>query len=379
MCKYLRRVALFGLAFPLAMMTGGNVAAESADDDQVIEEIIVTGSFIRRDNFDTPSPMNTMTALDIELAGTSDLGDLFFDQTFQYGVAANAAPFDGTTPQADDQRFNQGQEVAANLRGLGTRATMTMIDGHRLPGDASPDGRRVGVDINATYPSIAIGRIETILDGASALYGAEAVSGVINLIPKKDFEGIQISYDQQQAFDDGVPSTSLQALFGVQGERGGAIFALELRDQERMEITRRPDYIMTSAEPWAASGWSPFWNDANGDYGGPESFITPSRDALGNLVADAADNFEPVGTLALGTVSSRERIDPGCGHPFANGNDTLPNPDGSYGGPRAHLNGPGTLPADWVASQDSSGNPIDRFQNTLTGDSDFQNPRNFMN
>ncbi|MDA0790018.1 MAG: TonB-dependent receptor plug domain-containing protein, partial [Proteobacteria bacterium] len=170
---------------------GSTSLVAASEDDEVIEEVIVTGSFIRRDNFDVPSPMDVMTELDMELAGTSDLGDLFFDQTYQFGVAANAAPFDGTTPQADDQRFNQGQEVSANLRGLGTRATMTMIDGHRLPGDASPDGRRTGVDVNATYPSIAVARVETILDGASALYGAEAVAGVINLIPKKNFEGLQ--------------------------------------------------------------------------------------------------------------------------------------------------------------------------------------------
>jgi len=146
-----------------------------------------------------------------------------------------------------------------------------------------------------------------------------------------------------------------------------------------MELTRRPDYIMTSAEPWAASGWTPFWNDANGDYGSPESFIQPSRDAFGNLVPDAAANFEPVGTLALGTVASRQRIDPGCGHPYANGHDTLPNPDGSYGGPRAHLNAPGLLDADWEASQDADGNPIDRFAVGLTGKSDLRKPRNHMN
>ena len=377
MSRLMGRNALWALVFALGLCGTGSAIAQP-DDAEVIEEVIVTGSFIRRDNFDTPSPMDTMSELDIEMAGTSDLGDMFFDQTFQYGVAANAAPFDGTTPQGDDQRFNQGQEVAANLRGLGTRATMTMIDGHRLPGDASPDGRRVGVDINATYPSIAIGRVETILDGASALYGAEAVSGVVNLIPKKNFEGVQISFDQQQAFEKGEPTTNLQGLFGVQGDRGGAIFGLEIRDTPRMELTRRPDYILTSAEPWAGSGWTPFWNDANGDYGSPESFIQPSRDINGELVP-AADTTEPVGHAAIGTVASRERIDPGCGHPFGNGNDTLPNPDGSYGGPRAHMNGPGALPAAWAASQDAAGNPINRFAVGLTGDSDFQKPRNFLN
>lgn len=369
-----RSLFLWG-ALALCMSSPNLIAAES---EELIEEIIVTGSFIRRDNFDLPSPIDVMTSIDMEMAGTSDLGDLFFDQTYQLGVAANAAPFDGTTPQADDQRFNQGQEVQANLRGLGTRATMTMIDGHRLPGDASLDGRRTGVDVNATYPTIAIARIETILDGASALYGAEAVAGVINLIPKKDFEGLQFSYDLSQALDNGVPTENFQVLAGVQGDRGGAIFALEIRNQERMEMTRRPDYILTSAEPWSGIGWTPFWNDANGDYGNPDSFIMPLRDANGDLVP-MEDSFEPVGHLAIGTVASRERIDPGCGNPFANGHDTLPNPDGSYGGARAINNGPDLLPANHVAGVDAAGNPINRDDFTVTGKSDFRKPANFLN
>ena len=323
--------------------------------------------------------MDTMTELDIEMAGTSDLGDMFFDQTYQFGVAANAAPFDGTTPQADDQRFNQGQEVAANIRGVGTRATMTMIDGHRLPGDANPDGRRVGVDINATYPSIAIGRVETILDGASALYGAEAVAGVVNLIPKKNFEGLQFSIDQSAPLDDGEPTTSIQGLFGVQGDNGGAIFAVEIRNQSRMELTRRPDYIMTSAEPWGANGWTPWWNDANGDFGSPSHFTVPNRDLDGNLVPDAAATGDPVGHDAIGTVASTRRIDPGCGHPFANGNDRLPQPDGSRGGPRVSENSPLLLDPNWVAGVDASGNSFSRFDVPLTGNSDFQKNQNFMN
>ena len=87
----LRRVSLLALAFSLCFST--NFVFAAADDDEVIEEVIVTGSFIRRDNFDIPSPMDVVTELDLELAGTADLGDIIFDQTFQFGVNANATPF----------------------------------------------------------------------------------------------------------------------------------------------------------------------------------------------------------------------------------------------------------------------------------------------
>lgn len=327
----LGRVSRLVLAFSLCLSMNVFAASdEEVDDEEIIEEVLVTGSFIRRDNFDIPSPIDVTTELDLELAGTADLGDIIFDQTFQYGVNANAVPFDGYQTGADDQQWNQGQAVWANLRGLGTRATMTMMDGHRLPADTNTWGRRTGVDVNGTYPTIAIGRIETILDGASALYGSEAVGGVINIIPKKDFEGVEISYDRSQALDNGAPTTNLSLLAGIQGERGGAIFAIELRDQERMRFTDRPDYILTAADPWLGSTYTPWWHDAGGR-SNPADYHVPARHPDGTLVAYQDWSYSPEhsftgawgnpGSAAAGKGFSLRRTDPGCGYGFGSGPD----------------------------------------------------------
>ena len=96
------------------------------------------------------------------------------------------------------------------------RATMTMMDSHRLPADTNTWGRRTGVDVTNTYPQIAVGRVETILDGASALYGAEAVAGVINIIPNKNFEGLRINYNNQMALRGGAPNQGLSMIAGAQ-------------------------------------------------------------------------------------------------------------------------------------------------------------------
>lgn len=323
MQKAVRRNVLLSLSLSLCFSGGSAIAASSDEDGEAIEEVIVTGSYIRRDNFDLPSPISVTTEVDLELAGTADLGDVIFDQTFQSGVNANATPFEGLG--ADDQQWNMGQEVWANLRGLGTRATMTMMDSHRLPADTNTWGRRAGVDINGTYPTIAVGRIETILDGASALYGAEAVGGVINLIPKKDFEGLEISYDVQQAFDNGAPTTNLSLLAGIQGERGGAIFAIELRDQERMRYTDRPEYILTAADPWAQTRYTAFWHDA-GSRSSPGDFTVPVRNANGDLQPQSwqAENVTTniIGYKATGGVLSIGLADPGCGYGFAGGHNS---------------------------------------------------------
>ena len=298
---HLRHFGIAALALTLSL---GAVAAEDEDDEDEeeetteevvseeaegeVEQMLVTGSYIRRDNFDLPSPKSILDNIDIELSGNAELGDVIFDQSFQLGVNANAAPFEGICcsesgqdgisndewgGQADNQQGNQGTEVWANLRGLGTRATMTMMDGHRLPADTTPRGERAGVDVSGMYPSIAIGRVETILDGASALYGAEAVSGVINMVPRKDFEGLTFSVDWQSPLEDGAPNQAFSMLGGVQGDRGRAIFAMELRETDRMRFTDRPDYIIDTKNPWARhttvgndyyhyGQWSRFWKDA---------------------------------------------------------------------------------------------------------------------
>jgi len=225
--------------------------AEEAEDSEV-EEVIVTGSFIRRDSFDLPSPIDTIDELDLEFAATPDIGDVIFDQTYQIGVNANSAPFEFNV--ADDQggRSLVGAEVFPNLRGLGTRATMTMMDGHRVPANVTGYSfwtRRAGSDATNLYPGITIGRVETILDGASALYGSEAVSGVVNFIPRKNFEGLITSYEAQYPEDTSL-SKRFGLLAGAQGERTSAIFGLEIRDQPSIPATDRPEFIVASA------GWT---------------------------------------------------------------------------------------------------------------------------
>ena len=308
---------LWTLAFALAFFALNLRAAEDDEDeedeeeDEEVEEMVVTGSYIRRTNFDLPSPKSVIDNIDIELSGNSEMGDIIFDQSFQLGVNANAAPFEGICCGAessdglgtatgwgentDNQQGNQGTEVWANLRGLGTRATMTMMDGHRLPADTNPRGERAGVDVSGMYPTIAIGRVDTILDGASALYGAEAVSGVINMVPRKDFEGLTISIDYSTPFENGAPNQAFSMLGGVQGDRGRAIFAMELRETDRMRFTDRPRYIIDTKNPWARhttvgnkyynfGQWSRFWKDAYNVGSNPASRLSvPIRDPNGEL------------------------------------------------------------------------------------------------
>ena len=384
----LKQAVLWAMAFSLTLIAWSAKAQEEEDeedeDEEEVEEMVVTGSYIRRSNFDLPSPRDVVDAVDLSLAATSDLGEVVFDQTFQIGVNANSAPIEFNS--ADDQEFQQGSETWANLRGLGTRATMTMMDGHRVPANVTGYGsrtRRSGTDLSNLYPGIAVGRIETILDGASALYGASAVSGVINVVPRKDFDGLQVEYEYRQPLEDGAPEKRVGLLAGAQGERTKVIFALEIRDQQRMRGTDRPDYIISSANwtgqlvhpyqerPWSHPGdWNVPIRDSEGtlapvptgDLGWYQ--IGTDRGGWGNAHGWTADRysptragdwstfppgdpgggwFSPVRTGAgvvptafrathddggqgtnsdnMGEIWTARRQDPGCGYPFANGVD----------------------------------------------------------
>ena len=380
MDRGLKRAMLWALAFALALFALNLRAAEEdeededEEDDEEVEEMIVTGSYIRRTNFDLPSPKNVIDNIDIEMSGNAELGDVIFDQSFQLGVNANAAPFEGICcsesgqdglandewgGQADNQQGNQGTEVWANLRGLGTRATMTMMDGHRLPADTTPRGERAGVDISGMYPAIAIGRVDTILDGASALYGAEAVSGVINMVPRKDFEGLTVSLDWGQPLENGAPQTGFSVLGGVQGDRGRAIFAIEMRNTERMRFTDRPRYIIDTKNPWARhttvrnefynwGQWSRFWKDAYDAGGNPASRIhVPLRSPTGELMTpDERSALESTGEYGyasqaghrrwadnMGVIAVGWQQDPTCAYGFGAGHDNEGPPPLSPHGP----------------------------------------------
>ena len=374
-----RKALIYLVSVAVMSAYGINVSAAEDEDDEDdesmegVEEVLVTGSYIRRDNFDLPSPKSVIDQADIALSGNAEIGDVIFDQSFQLGVNANATPFEGICcgaelndglgtstgwgEGADNQQGNQGTEVWANLRGLGTRATMTMMDGHRLPADTNIRGDRAGVDISGMYPSIAIGRVETILDGASALYGAEAVSGVINMVPRKDFEGFEVAVDYGQPLEDGAPNSGVSFLGGVQGDRGRAIFAMELREIDRMRFTDRPDFLIDSRNPWGRdnspgnefyprSPWSQFWRDSYNIGSNPASrFRAPVRNAMGELQTpgERSDGTTPGGgfggrqattyrwadnisELAVATVS-----DPSCAYNFGSGNSDYGPPGGAPG------------------------------------------------
>ena len=179
--------------------------------------ITVTGTRIR--GAGSASPVIVTTRRSLEQAGVSDLADFtrILPQNYTGGQNRGIA---GGGEQGGQQNLNDS--AALNLRGLGPDATLTLLNGHRLSYDALDQG----VDISA-IPLSAIDRIEVVADGASALYGSDAVAGVANIILRRDFDGLETTARIGGATSGGDFQQEYSLVGGRRWQSGGFMVALD--------------------------------------------------------------------------------------------------------------------------------------------------------
>jgi outer membrane receptor protein involved in Fe transport len=174
------RSALLASAASASLIAAPTIVhAQTSTDAVDVGEIVVTGSRIRRDTFSSPQPLSVVTSESIRESGQVSIGDVLLEQP-NINPATNAQNSSGTL-------FLAGQ-TRADIRGLGPVRTLVLMDGRRLP---FSDASSPAVDLN-TIPSLMIDKIETIAGGVSAIYGSEAISGVVNFIMKKEQDGLEI-------------------------------------------------------------------------------------------------------------------------------------------------------------------------------------------
>jgi iron complex outermembrane recepter protein len=180
-----------------------------------LDEVVVTGTGTRIKGADVSSPVLSVTQEDMRAAGHTNLGDVIraLPQNFSGGQNPGVA---GGANAASPANFNSTGASSLNLRGLGLDATLTLLNGTRLP----YDGFRQATDISV-IPVAAIDRMEVLLDGASAIYGSDAIGGVANIILKRDYEGAEVSARYGQSTDGGYGQTQYTAVGGTQWNTGG--------------------------------------------------------------------------------------------------------------------------------------------------------------
>lgn len=209
-----RRIQSTALSIALAsVLSAGPLAAQDASDTEEedktteLERIEVTGSNIKRTDTETASPLQIVTAKDIENMGARTLL-----QVLDNLPAARPA-------QVDSKSLFTGSDGAsqANLRGLGAQGTLVLLNGRRLSYYGAPAGFQTQFVNIDSIPAAAIERMEVLTDGASAVYGSDAVAGVINVITKRAYQGLEVSgtYDIAPRFDSyGERQASVTGGFG---------------------------------------------------------------------------------------------------------------------------------------------------------------------
>lgn len=191
-----------------------------------LDDIVVTGSYFR--GVDSPSPVTVLTQDDVDRQGRATVADALaaLPQNFT-GAAYEGSANTG----ADRSGRNTSAATGVNLRGLGADATLVLVNGRRVAGTGNAGDF---ADIS-NIPTSAIARADVLLDGASALYGADAVGGVVNIILKSSFDGVESRIRVGTTSDGGADELLLSQTAGLNWAGGSAILAYEHYDRGELE------------------------------------------------------------------------------------------------------------------------------------------------
>ncbi|MBN8502989.1 MAG: TonB-dependent receptor [Burkholderiales bacterium] len=254
-----------------------------AAQPQKLEKVTITGSSIKRLAAQSALPIETMTRSEIEQLGLSNANELV--ELLAANVAGANNPVSTNTVFGADQDRLTGGAANANLRGLGPTGTLVLLNGRRVSTHGMSGG---AVDLNA-IPMDAIERVETLKDGASAIYGTDAIGGVINFITRSNYKGMALraSYSTPQASGGGQTfRASLTAGMGDLARDGFNLMASVTYDDNK--ILRGID------RPWA-TGYQP------GNYLTPDS----TSAAHANIIAAANTALTSAGTVVGANDTTR--------------------------------------------------------------------------
>jgi iron complex outermembrane receptor protein len=206
--------------------------AEDQKGTTELAAITVTGSALPRIDVETPSPVTTITAEQIQKSGLTTVSDV---------IRSVSADNSGSIPPAFTGGFAAGSSGVA-LRGLTVNSTLVLINGRRAANyPLADDGQRSFVDLN-TIPSNAIERIEVLKDGASSLYGADAIAGVVNIILRPGYQGTEFTADVGTSQHGGGTTRRGTVLFGggdLRKDGWNAYFSAEYQKDDRIKVGDR--------------------------------------------------------------------------------------------------------------------------------------------
>jgi len=215
-----------GAAAAVALPTAAQAQDQATTDTDDIDTVIVTGSRIRRLDTETASPVLTISAEDISRTGLTTMGDVLQRLPTVAGAATNPAVNNG----------GGTGESNVELRGLGAQRTLVLVDGRRV--GVYGNTQTSAVDINM-LPINMIERVEVLKEGAGAIYGSDAIAGVVNFITRRDFDGAEIGAQYGQTGESDGERTSVSLTVGNQTDQLGIVFGANYNRQEKVSAGDR--------------------------------------------------------------------------------------------------------------------------------------------
>ncbi|WP_226470066.1 TonB-dependent receptor [Luteimonas panaciterrae] len=260
-----------------AFATAGTAFAQDAasgDETKTLDRIQVTGSNIPRTDAETASPVQIISRQEIDRTGKTSLADYL--QTLTVDGA-------GSIPKSFGGGFAAGG-TGVSLRGLGAGSTLVLLNGRRMaPFGLADDGQKTFTDLS-TIPLEAVERVEVLKDGASAIYGSDAIAGVVNVILRKDFEGATVKASYGTSQDGGGSERKGSLTWGtgdLSSDGYNFFFNIEGSKLDRITIKDRKD------RKWIGSGDSRRWGyaltDSNLAGWLPGGTLTPGSSPLGAI------------------------------------------------------------------------------------------------
>ncbi|RTR37793.1 TonB-dependent receptor [Shewanella canadensis] len=240
----------FNKVAKLVSLACGGVVALSAPtfaadkEEDTVERIEVTGSRIKRVDMEGASPVTTITAEDLAKSGFATVGD-----------ALRSSNLNAFGSWGGGSNNGWGSQATVQLKGASAFHTLTLLDGKRMAKSPVMDGGAANIN---TIPMAAVERIEILTDGASAIYGTDAIAGVVNIILKKDFEGVQIDARMDRPTQEGGDSSNLSFTGGLDSDKGHLVFTFEHYESQKIMQSDRwytQPFVQEGGDPNDYQDW----------------------------------------------------------------------------------------------------------------------------
>jgi len=281
-----RRAVIFALA---ASSVTSMQAMANENGAEEVERISVTGSRINRTDIETASPVTVISSDFIAKSGYTSVQEILSMQPAAAGMSLGSTSNNGS-----------GGSATVNLRGMGVERTLVLLNGRRMV--ASGTGADASVDLN-TIPVSMIQSIEILKDGASAVYGSDAIAGVVNIITKKDFEGTEISVDGNITDKGDGESGGFSILHGTEVAGGNLVLGAQYSNRGEIiqadrdfvppgESSYVPEGSLGGMVPDGDGGWKD--RDSSYDYTEDSYAQTPNEiiSLFGSFNSEIADDTE---------------------------------------------------------------------------------------